>query len=161
MNLIYLGQNFSHAETRKSPVVDGVVRRNSEGKEVRYITKLTPEELIIAKKVGKTFGQFVCGFDLLRANGKSYVIDVNGWSFVKGNELYYENSAQILRESFHQVIKKRGLRLKQASTDQWKLKSFLSVLRHGDRTPKLKRKVILNLLSYTSFHSGILTFLHF
>jgi glutathione synthase/RimK-type ligase-like ATP-grasp enzyme len=92
-------------------VVDGVVRRNSEGKEVRYITTLTPEEQEIAKKVGRTFGQFVCGFDLLRANGKSYVIDVNGWSFVKGNDYYYENSAQILRESFHNIIKRRGLRL--------------------------------------------------
>lgn len=105
------------------------------------------EETTYAKKVGKTFGQFVCGFDLLRANGQSYVIDVNGWSFVKGNDAYYEKSAQILRDSFHRVINKKGLRFKQENNDhQWKLKSFLSVLRHGDRTPKLKRKVDL----YTS-----------
>ncbi|KAJ3332598.1 hypothetical protein HDU76_013702 [Blyttiomyces sp. JEL0837] len=136
-----IGPGFAHAETRKSPVVDGVVRRNTEGKEVRYITALSEEEKEISRKVSQAFGQTVCGFDLLRVNGKSYVIDVNGWSFVKGNDEYYDKCAQILRSLFLEVSKKLSAEKPAANVEnQWKLKAFLSVLRHGDRTPKQKAK---------------------
>lgn len=91
-----VGPDYAHAEARKSPALDGKVERDKEGKEVRYPVILTNSEKLIARKVCLAFKQTVCGFDLLRANGKSYVCDVNGFSFVKNSMKYYDDCAKIL-----------------------------------------------------------------
>ena len=76
--------------------MDGKVERNSSGKEVRYPVVLNAIEKLIARKVSEAFKQTVCGFDLLRTHGKSYVCDVNGFSLVTNSRKYNEDCAQIL-----------------------------------------------------------------
>ncbi len=161
-----VGPNFCHAETRKSPVVDGIVRRNTHGKEVRYVTLLTDKEKQIAQNVSKAFSQTICGFDLLRVNSKSYVIDVNGFSFVKDNQDYYDNCANILSNLFKTEKLKREIHNKFESTfikkpiikkeeklQKWIFKGQVNIVRHADRTPKQKFKfsfkssLFINLLN--------------
>ncbi|KAI8145880.1 histidine phosphatase superfamily-domain-containing protein [Fennellomyces sp. T-0311] len=146
IKLYTVGPTFIHAETRKSPTVDGLVKRNTDGKEIRYCTELSPEEEDIARKVSKAFGQTVCGLDILRVNGKSYVIDVNGWSFVKGSDFYYDQCARLLSEAFDRSVQRRPSMVDTipreiAPEHSWRLKGFVAVFRHADRTPKDKSKI--------------------
>lgn len=143
-----VGDSYCHAETRKSPVVDGIVRRNTYGKEIRFVTKLSDEERRIAWSIVKIFEQTICGFDLLRVGSRSFVIDVNGFSFVKDNTSYYEKCASILRDIFIKARSEKMLKplparpgaAEAVSEQQWVLKSQISVVRHADRTPKQKFK---------------------
>jgi len=104
-----VGMQYAYAETRKSPVVDGEVVRSHTGKEVRRATLLTPTEKKIARQVSRAFRQTICGFDMLRYQGKSLVMDVNGWSFVKGNEAYYDDCTKMLRRVFLNATKEEVL----------------------------------------------------
>ncbi|RCV41424.1 hypothetical protein SEVIR_9G133900v4 [Setaria viridis] len=161
-----VGPGYAHAEARKSPVVDGVVMRNPDGKEVRYPVLLTPMEKQMARDVCSAFKQMVCGFDLLRSDGRSYVCDVNGWSFVKNSYKYYDDAACILRKIFLDA-KAPHLSSTIPPTLPWKsepvqptegltrqgsgiigtfgqseeLRCVIVVIRHGDRTPKQKVKL--------------------
>lgn len=99
---------------------------------------------------------------------KSQVIDVNGWSFVKGNESYYgetlslpqkclsfsyrflrayltDRTAEILASLCVQasVSPERPLPAAEAAPVEpptWLLKANVTVFRHADRTPKQKLK---------------------
>ncbi|XP_044505446.1 inositol hexakisphosphate and diphosphoinositol-pentakisphosphate kinase VIP2-like isoform X4 [Mangifera indica] len=161
-----VGPEYAHAEARKSPVVDGVVMRNPDGKEVRYPVLLTPNEKQMAREVCLAFRQAVCGFDLLRSEGRSYVCDVNGWSFVKNSYKYYDDAACVLRNMFLDA-KAPHLSAAIPPTLPWKvnkpvqlsegltrqgsglgkfgqseeLRCVIVVMRHGDRTPKQKVKL--------------------
>lgn len=157
-----VGPEYAHAEARKSPSLDGVVRRTIDGKEVRYPINLTPFEKNIAKKIVEVFGQNVCGFDILRSQGKSYVCDVNGWSFVKSNKQYSIDCAILIRKMILDVLapfryesiafpiniptynnmKLRSI-LKSSQQNKEELRSIVCVFRHADRSPKQKMKLLV------------------
>ncbi|XP_077993312.1 inositol hexakisphosphate and diphosphoinositol-pentakisphosphate kinase 2-like [Glandiceps talaboti] len=149
-----VGPDYAHAEARKSPALDGKVERDSEGKEVRYPVILNNIEKLIARKVSLAFKQTVCGFDLLRANGRSYVCDVNGFSFVKNSMKYYDDCAKILgnlvmRELAPQYDIPWNIPMEveevpyvpTTSGTMMELRCVIGVMRHGDRTPKQKLKM--------------------
>lgn len=57
-------------------------------KAIQVLTRsrMLAQEKEIARMVTLAFGQKVCGFDLLRSDrARSFVCDVNGWSFVKSS----------------------------------------------------------------------------
>lgn len=94
---VYAAGDYFYAEARKAPHIDGRVERDDKGLEVRTRVQLTREELGISKRVVDAFGQFMNGFDLLRTKeGRTFVIDVNGWSFVKRANEFAPNCASKL-----------------------------------------------------------------
>ncbi|KAL1104323.1 hypothetical protein V6Z11_D04G059000 [Gossypium hirsutum] len=178
-----VGPEYAHAEARKSPVVDGVVMRNHDGKEIRYPVLLTPNEKQMAREVCIAFRQAVCGFDLLRSEGRSYACDVNGWSFVKNSHKYYDDAACVLRKMFldakaphlssvipptlpwkvnepiqpSERLTRQGSGVIGSSGQSEELRCVIVVIRHGDRTPKQKVKLKVteeNLLNLMLKYNG-------
>lgn len=157
-----IGQEYAHAEARKSPCLDGKVNRTPEGKEVRYPINLTQKEKEIARKIVLIFKQNICGFDILRCQGNSYVCDVNGFSFVKGNTKYYEDCSILIRKMIYQgldihfeekipkltktlkIYKALKLpKIKSFLPENEELRSIVAVFRHADRSPKQKMKLVV------------------
>ena len=159
-----IGQDYAHAEARKSPCLDGKVNRTAEGKEVRYPINLTPKEKEIARKIVLHFKQNICGFDILRCQGNSYVCDVNGFSFVKGNKKYYEDCSILIRKIVYKgldlpfknyrnsMVKSKHLniyrtlkvpKIHKYMQKKEELRSIVAVFRHADRSPKQKMKLVV------------------
>ncbi|XP_022750643.1 inositol hexakisphosphate and diphosphoinositol-pentakisphosphate kinase VIP2-like isoform X4 [Durio zibethinus] len=135
--------------------------------KVRYPVLLTPNEKQMAREVCIAFRQAVCGFDLLRSDGRSYVCDVNGWSFVKNSYKYYDDAACVLRKMFldakaphlssvipptlpwkvNEPVQPSEGRTRQGSGiigtfgQSEELRCVIVIIRHGDRTPKQKVKL--------------------
>ena len=159
-----IGEKYAHAEARKSPSLDGKVNRTPEGKEVRYPINLTPKEKEIARKIVLKFKQNICGFDILRCEGNSYVCDVNGFSFVKGNKKYYEDCSILIRKIVYKgldlpfknyrnsMVKSKHLniyrtlkvpKIHKYMQKKEELRSIVAVFRHADRSPKQKMKLVV------------------
>ena len=66
--------------------------------QVRYPVILSTFEKEVARKVVLAFGQTMCGFDILRSGGNSFVCDVNGWASVKDSHKFWDDAANLLRQ---------------------------------------------------------------
>ena len=126
--------------------------------KVRHKCRLTKYEKKIAQKVVDAFDQKVCGFDIVRSkDGRPFVIDVNGWSFVKNNRKYFDDCAQriramcfefdktVLSPNRYKISPSLSLKIKTSNSfiDRQKmhiLRGLFGIFRHGDRTPKQKYK---------------------
>ena len=182
--------DYAHAEARKSPVMDGRVMRDDQNVEIRYPVILSNFEKDLARKVVKGFKQNVCGFDMLRSGGRSYVCDVNGWSFVKRSVRYHKDTSLMLARLMRNMMSRppppeesdsesesddddagdnnnKDLDTTNNSIQQTssldmlppthpgsadklsakraheELRAVIAIVRHGDRTPKQKLKMIV------------------
>ena len=143
---------------------------------MRYPVNLTSWEKEIARRISLEFKQGICGFDMLRSGGTTYVCDVNGFSFVKSSDNYYKDCAYKIKRMIFDVL---GLKYSKPSVfsqfddgksqvsssrpfrpahrvmgPRWELRSVVAVFRHGDRTPKQKMKMITTNEKFLTFFKG-------
>ena len=95
----------------------------------------------------------MCGFDFLRTHGKSYICDVNGFSFVKNSKKYYDDAAQVLMslivqelapqlyKPYNLDVQEEILTVEALEGTMLELRCVIGIIRHGDRTPKQKMKM--------------------
>lgn len=90
----------------------------------------------------------------------SYVCDVNGFSFVKTSTKYYEDTAKILGNTIlrrlatclsipwqipiQDELSDEPALVSTVSGKMMELRCVIAVIRHGDRTPKQKMKLVVN-----------------
>lgn len=106
-----------------------------------------------------------------RANGKSYVCDVNGFSFVKNSNKYYDDCAKILGNMILRELTPT-LHIPWSVPFQlddppivpttfgkmMELRCVVAVIRHGDRTPKQKMKVEVRHPKYVNLFYSLISF---
>lgn len=114
----------------------------------------TEQFTLLMRKCGTIFtDSFFVAF-VYSANGKSFVCDVNGFSFVKNSNKYYDDCAKILGNMILRELTPT-LHIPWSVPFQlddppivpttfgkmMELRCVVAVIRHGDRTPKQKMKV--------------------
>ncbi|KAG0481364.1 hypothetical protein HPP92_012222 [Vanilla planifolia] len=143
------------------------LRTMSSRKSEELVGYWTRSSLLLSLCDRMKFISTVCGFDLLRCEGRSYVCDVNGWSFVKNSHKYYDDAACVLRKMFidakaphlsstippilpwkinepsqpSEGLARQGSGIIGTFGQLEELRCVIAVIRHGDRTPKQKVKL--------------------
>ena len=89
----------------------------------------------------------------MRTHGKSYVCDVNGFSFVKTSKKYYDDAAQVLIDliahtlapqlykPYNFAVPEEIGKAEVMEGTMLELRCVVGIIRHGDRTPKQKMKM--------------------
>jgi len=142
-----IGTDFFHAQADKSPVLN---HKKEQGRDKKYPVILTAEEKDLAVKLIKAFGQNAITFDVIRSEGKSYVVDVKSSHLVKGPDPVLAECARSLCALVLRMAKRTDPALFHYSTReeirtltyrQERLCALVAIFRHGDRTPKQKVKL--------------------
>jgi len=93
----------------------------------------------------------VCGFDILRVQGRSYVCDVNGWSFVKNSRKYYDDASNVLVD-----FMLKNLRPLTHESSSKSLLDSVKTLENRDRRPSTSEPILnLDKLREEKYDNGL------